>query len=75
MFNYPKDIKKLLEQSWERKGIVSPKVTELLPEDDILEEMVEVAYHASFMTEEQRKIVFRVAFCSKADLGKESDAI
>lgn len=74
-FNYPKDIKKLLEQAWERKGIVLPKVTDLLPEDDILEELVEVAYHASFRTEEQRKIAFRVAFCSKADIEKESEAI
>lgn len=75
MFNYPKDIKKLLEQAWQRKGIVLPKVTDLLPEDDILEELVEVAYHASFKTEEQRKIAFRVAFCSKSELEKESDAI
>lgn len=61
--------------AWKRKGIVSPEVTDLLPEDDILEELVEVAYHASFKTEEQRKIAFRIAFCSREDLGKESDAI
>ena len=75
MFNYPKDIKKLLEMAWKRKGIVLPEITDLLPEDDILEELVEVAYHASFKTEEQRKIAFRIAFCSREDLAKESDAI
>lgn len=75
MFNYPKDIKKLLEQAWERKGIILPEVTDLLPEDDILEELVEVAYHASFKTEEQRKIAFRIAFCSKSRLEKKSEAI
>lgn len=75
MFNYPKDIKKLLELKWKKKGIVLPEVTYLLPEDEILEELVEVAYHASFKTEEQRKIAFRIAFCSKEDLKKESDAI
>jgi hypothetical protein len=74
-FSYPKDIKKLLEQAWKRKGIVLPEVTELLPEDNILEELVEVAYHASFKTEEQRKIAFRVALCSKSDLEKESEAM
>ena len=75
MFNYPKDIKKLLEMAWKRKRIVLPEVTDLLPEDDILEELVEVAYHASFKTEEQRQVAFRIAFCSREDLGKESDAI
>jgi hypothetical protein len=40
MFNYPKDIKKLLEIAWKRKGIVLPEVTDLLPDDDILEELV-----------------------------------
>jgi hypothetical protein len=74
-FNYPKDVKRLLEQAWERKGIVLPEVTDLLPEDDILEELFEVAYQASLRTEEQRKIAFRVAFCSKADLKKEPEAI
>ncbi len=46
-FNYPKYIKRLLEQAWERKEIVLPEVTDLLPDDDILEELVEVAYHRS----------------------------
>ena len=41
--------------------------------DEILEELVEVAYHASFKTEEQRKIAFRIAFCSKEDLKKLFD--
>jgi hypothetical protein len=75
MFNYPKDIKKLLEMAWKREGNILPQVTDLLPDDDVLEELVEVAYHASFKTEEQRRIAFRIAFCSKEDLGKESDAI
>jgi sensor domain DACNV-containing protein len=75
MFNYPKDIKKLLKQAWGRKGYVLPKVTDLLPDDDILEELVEVAYNTSFKSEEQRKIAFRVVFCTKDDVRKEPDNI
>jgi hypothetical protein len=35
-----------------------------LPEKRVFEEFLDVCYHASFMTEEGRPIVFRVAFIS-----------
>jgi hypothetical protein len=75
MFYYPKDIKQLLEKAWKKKGITLPDIADLLPPESILEELVEVAYHASLMTEEQRRISFRVAFYSKAEIEKHPKEI
>ena len=36
MFYYPKDIKQILEKAWGKKGIVLPKIADLLPSDSIL---------------------------------------
>ncbi len=75
MFYYPRDIKQLLEKAWENMGNVLPKITDILPPDDVLKELVEIAYHASLMTEEQRRISFRIAFCSKDKIEKHPKEI
>ncbi|MDX2111695.1 MAG: DNA integrity scanning protein DisA nucleotide-binding domain protein [Verrucomicrobiota bacterium] len=66
---YPKDIPKLLRArigALKSEYFESPK----LPSDSIMNELLEVAYHASFLTEEGRKLSFRVIFAIESDIAE-----
>lgn len=67
---YPPQLVEVLKNKWEEDRKKTEKVP-LLPSDSFLIEFVEVAYHASFLTEEDRKIKFRVAFANENDLFNE----
>ena len=54
-------IKQLSKRGWVRK----PK---RLPDSDVFQQLVDVAFHASFLTEEKRRPGFRILFCSPRDL-------
>lgn len=58
---YPRNLYTELQRRW-----TAPPLDRFLridlPEKRVFEELVDVCYHASFMTEEGRPIVFRVAF-------------
>jgi hypothetical protein len=43
-----------------------------LPADNVLEELLEVAYHASFLTEEGRKLHFRIIFAPQEKLTEQN---
>ncbi len=67
---YPKDIPELLEKSI--VGIKSKYFKPpILPSAPILNDLLEVAYHASFLTEEKRRLGFRIIFAEQQDLCKE----
>ena len=64
---YPNDIIKPLRKKIaksKRKHFIPPK----LPSKNTMEALFEVAYHASFLTEEGRKLHFRIIFASKDEL-------
>lgn len=42
-----------------------------LPADEVMHSLFEVSYHASFLTEEGRKLHFRIMFASEEDLEKK----
>lgn len=64
---YPRNLHTVLQREWngEPLGEGWPRVD--LPEKAVLDEILEVCYHASLMTEESRPTVFRIAF-----IGSES---
>jgi hypothetical protein len=64
MFKYPKDLVDLIKISWKENKSVA-EYFEKLPADDILNNLLEVAYHSSFMTEESRRVRFSLIFCPK----------
>jgi len=61
---YPRNVYTILQRQWKADPLSEgwPRVD--LPERRVFEEFLDVCYHASFMTEEGRPIVFRVAFIS-----------
>jgi len=63
---YPRDLYTDLQRLWNAEPLHScwPRVD--LPERAALNELLDVCYHASLMTEEGRPIVFRVAFIASA---------
>jgi hypothetical protein len=58
---YPRDLHSILQPLWDSKPFFKnwPKVE--LPPKPILEQFLEVCYHASMLTEEGRPTVFRIA--------------
>lgn len=59
---YPRDLYAILRQRWHGEPVADgwPRVD--LPEKAVLDELLDVCYHASLMTEEGRPTIFRVAF-------------
>ncbi len=62
-FTYPEELVEHLRKAWRRRDFPEQSVPRL-PPTERLREFLEVAYHASMLTEEQRKIGFRLAFMS-----------
>ncbi len=59
MFEYPNTILNEVKKTWDSKRVSRKKVTPL-PDDEILSILLETSYHASLLTEESRRIGFRI---------------
>jgi hypothetical protein len=70
MFIYPSHIIEIVKKNWDLKTFSEEKVTSL-PDDQILSILLETSYHASLLTEESRRIGFRIIYISKKDAKKE----
>jgi hypothetical protein len=59
---YPRDLHAILRRRWRGEPLADgwPRVD--LPEKAVLDELLDVCYHASLLTEEGRPTIFRVAF-------------
>ncbi|HPO50325.1 MAG TPA: hypothetical protein PLO89_08390 [Spirochaetota bacterium] len=66
MFKYPKDLVELIKNAWKKNKIISDYI-EKIPDDNILDNLLEISYHSSFMTEETRKVRFSLIFCPRED--------
>ena len=73
MATYPRDLIPILrrkEQSRKRRRSGDPSG---LPSKYVLEKLLDVAYQASFMTEEGRRLGFRIIYYSPEDHQRESE--
>ena len=63
---YPRNLHTIIQRHWDSEPLTDgwPRVD--LPEKAVLNEILDVCYHASLMTEEGRPIIFRVAFISSS---------
>jgi hypothetical protein len=63
---YPRDLRTMLRRRWRGEPLADgwPRVD--LPEKAVLDELLDVCYHASLLTEEGRPTIFRVAFISSS---------
>ena len=66
---YPEELLNHLKKRWSKRTGGSRELAPL-PDDDIVIKLLEVCYHASFLTEEQRGLAFRVIFASKNELNE-----
>jgi len=69
MFHYPDSLIEKIKKVWDFQ-IRSKEEIPQLPNNRILKQLLDVAYHASFLTEELRRVGFRIVFCSKNKLKK-----
>jgi hypothetical protein len=59
---YPRDLHAILRRRWRGEPLADGWPRADLPEKAILDELLDVCYHASLLTEEGRPTIFRVAF-------------
>lgn len=69
-FVYPTDIYEILKEKWNRKkwkdDIIPP-----IPNKTAFQELLDVVYHASLLTEEARRVWFRVMYTSPTDIRRK----
>lgn len=63
-FTYPRDLLTKLKTAWPEQANPDSGHTTELPTDRQLKRFFDVAYHASFLTEEKRRLGFRLIFTS-----------
>ena len=71
MFTYPNDLVSQTRKAWKAGKLFEKAYVPSLPGDKVLTRLLEVSYHASFLTEESRKIGFRIVFGLKSELLSE----
>lgn len=68
-FIYPDKLYDRVKSKWEKK-IWEEEVVPVLPDREIVQNMVDTVYHASFLTEERRRIWFRVVYIPLEEIEK-----
>ena len=67
---YPTGLYGLVEHKWnEKRGKID--IIPVLPVKEIFQKMIDTVYHASFLTEERRRIWFRVVYISPKEIGEK----
>jgi hypothetical protein len=65
---YAADLVRKLKQVWKRTRLyVREEQPPPLPADAVLRRLLDVAYHASLLTEEQRRPSFRIVYCPRSE--------
>lgn len=59
---YPRDLYQILQGLWDNRPFSRERTKVELPPKDVFDEIIDVCYHASMLTEEGRPTVFRVVF-------------
>lgn len=70
-FTYPADLYDSIKAKWNKK-IWKKETIPPLPDKDVFQKIIDVVYHASFLTEERRRIWFRVVYASQKSMEQES---
>jgi hypothetical protein len=69
-FTYPTGLYDLVRRKWNIKRC-KEDVVPALPDKEIFQNMIDTVYHASFLTEESRRIWFRVVYISPKEIGEK----
>jgi hypothetical protein len=64
-FLYPRDLYRSLSKVWDASPFGKGALPVRLPKQKILNHLLDVCYHASFLVEESRPITFRIVFIEK----------
>lgn len=72
VFTYPTGLAQEVRRTWLKHRVSRKEKVPALPNDEIIDYLLEVAYHASFLTEEKRRLGFKLAFCTEGDISMEA---
>lgn len=70
-FTYPKELYDAVKALWHQK-LWKREIIPPLPPKEVIQKIIDVVFHASFLTEEKRRIWFRVVYVSKRAMEKRS---
>lgn len=70
VYEYPINLYKNIKKNWEIKRWAKDKVPHL-PNQKIIQRIIDVVYHASFLTEEARRLWFRVIYINPKEIETE----
>jgi hypothetical protein len=71
---YPRDLYRILERIWDDKPLFRAWPNVKLPAKAVFDEIIDVCYHASMLTEEGRPTVFRIVFLNSQSPASPSDS-
>ena len=66
-FTYPTGLYDLVRRKWNIKRW-EKEVVPVIPDKEIFQNMIDTVYHASFLTEESRRMWFRVVYISPKEV-------
>jgi hypothetical protein len=69
MFSYPADLVESLRAAWRKPALRLP-LTSPLPGDALLARLLETCYHTSFLSEEGRRLAFRIMYLPQAEFDR-----
>ncbi len=69
-YRYPINLYPLINKNWNLKRW-SKEIVPSLPSENVVQKIIDVVYHASFLTEESRKLWFRVVYLKPEEIRKE----
>jgi len=72
MFVYPSELAETVRGKWTKLRPPFAFNPEPIPDREVLSHILEVAYHASFLTEENRRLRFRIGLCSQAEIDRQA---
>lgn len=68
---YPEDLIREIHLRWDATVLPSYSSKKKAPTDDVIREILETSFQASFLAQERRMIRFSMAYCSPRDLARD----
>lgn len=70
---YPDRLVPRLKDAWRRSRQTPKEILPDFPPVDVVQRLLDTCYHASFMTEESREVIFHVVLCGRVEMERDCD--
>ena len=70
---YPDRLVPRLKDAWRRSRQTPKEILPDFPPAEVVQRLLDTCYHASFMTEESREVVFHVVLCDRVQIERDCE--